>query len=254
MSNPSREMNRYLASVVSIILLIALGSVGLLYKIEKDKNSLLRSENLKSAQDAQGEVERLKADLKKEKDKSLEDKKNLLDQITASSKEKDRTVKELEEVKRSVLKERELSLRVNEDVEILRQEVDVLRKQGREQAAGLAESFKKKQQMYETRVLSLEAQLSKSQKRFSTEAERYHYNLGVLYAQNKDYDAAVTEFKTALGYNQRNSSAHFNLGIIYDDYFKDKENAAYHYRTFLELSPVSDDAESVQEWLKDLGR
>lgn len=245
-------MNKIFSNAISVILFVTLMSAGLLYKIEKDKNTLLRSENLKTSQDAQGEVERLKDELKKEKDKSLADNKKLLDQMTEFSKDKERAVKELEEVKTSVLKERELSLVANDDVQNLRQEVATLRKEGREQVSTLEKSFKKKQQMYETRILSLEAQLSKSQKRFSTEAERYHYNLGVLYAQSKDYDTAIAEFKTTLGYNPRNASAHFNLGIIYDDYFKDKENAKYHYSTFLELSPVSDDAESVQEWLKGL--
>lgn len=245
-------MNKFFSSAASIVLLIALISAGLLYKIEKDKNTLLRSENLKTSQDAQGEVERLKEELKVQKDRGLADNKKLLDQMTEFSRDKERAVKELEEVKKSALRERELSLVANDDVQNLRQEVATLRKEGREQVSTLEKSFKKKQQMYETRILSLEAQLSKSQKRFSTEAERYHYNLGVLYAQSKDYDTAIAEFKTTLGYNPRNASAHFNLGIIYDDYFKDKENAKYHYSTFLELSPVSDDAESVGEWLKDL--
>jgi len=81
-----------------------------------------------------------------------------------------------------------------------------------------------------------------------------HYNLGVVYTQNKEFDSAVAEFKTALSYNPKNALAHYNLGIIYDDYFKDKENARYHYSSFLELSPDSDDAESVKEWLADLDK
>lgn len=247
-------MNKFIAIAIIGILLIGMAGVGLLYKNEVDKNMVLRSENLKTGEEAQGEVNRLKEEFKKEKDGNLEDKKKLLDQMTACFEEKEKAVKELVDVKKSVLKEREFSLVANDDLELLRREVAVLRKESREGIGKLEDSFKKKKQLYETRILSLEAQLAKSKDRSGADAQRYHYNLGVLYTQNKDFDAAVTEFKACLSENPKNAQAHYNLGIIFDDYFKDKENARYHYRTFLELAPTSDDAESVKEWLKNLDR
>ena len=247
-------MMKFIAIAVSGILAIAALASGLLYKSEADKNNLLRTENLKTAEEAQVELKKLKEDVKKERDKSLDDKQKLLDQMNQLSKEKDKAVKDAEEVKKSVLKEREISLVTGDDLEKLRKEVAVIAREGKDSIKQLEESFKKKQQSYETRILSSEAQLAKAKAKINSEADRYHYNLGVVYTQNKDFDSAVKEFKTALGYNPKNALAHYNLGIIYDDYFKDRENSKYHYRNYLELAPDSDDAAAVKEWLANLDK
>ncbi len=247
-------MMKFIAIAVSGVLAIAALSAGLLYKSESDKNNLLRTENLKTADEAQTEIKELKEDIKKERDKSLDDKQKLLDQMNQLSKEKDQAVKDAQAIKKSVLKERELSLVTGDDLEKLRKEVAVIAREGKDNIKQLEESFRKKQQNYETRILSSEAQLAKAKAKINSEADRYHYNLGVVYTQNKDFDPAVKEFKAALGYNPKNALAHYNLGIIYDDYFKDRENAKYHYRNYLELAPDSDDADAVKEWLANLDK
>lgn len=221
----------------------------MLYSGEIEKNTVLRSEHLKTAEDAQTEVKKLKEDFESEGKKNLQEKQMLLAQVTQAMADKDKAIKEMGDLKKNVLKEHELSLVANEDLDTLRSEVAQLSKESQKGIKSLEENFKKKKQIYDTRILSLEAQLEKAKSRLTTEAERYHYNLGVFYTQNKNFDLAVTEFKTALTYNPRNAQAHYNLGIIFDDYFKDKENARYHYKSFLELEPSSDDADSVREWL-----
>lgn len=245
-------MNKFIFLATTGILIIIIVGVGFLYKTEADKNQLLRTEHLKTAEDVGAENKRLKDELKTEKEKALEEKKRLLDQIEESSRKKDRAETAVEAVKKALLKEREMSLASNEDLNSLRKDVAALRKDGSDNVVLLEKSFNKKKQLYDTRILSLEAQLTKSKGRVAAESQRYHYNLGVLYSQNKDYESAVREFKAALSYNPKNASCHYNLGIIFDDYFKDKVNARYHYRAFLELSPASDDAESVKEWLANL--
>jgi hypothetical protein len=245
-------MNKLIGLIVAgAVILVAVITL-VLYSGESQKNTILRTENLKTAEEAQKETARLKEDIKKEQEKNVEATKKLMDQMSQSSQEKDRAVGEAQDLKKRLLQEREASLDSNDDLEKLRKEIDKFKKENREEISKLDEVFKNKRQSYETRILSLEAQVAKLKTRFTSEAERYHYNLGVVYSKNKDYDQAVTEFKTALGFNPKNALAHFNLGIIFDDYFKDKENARYHYRSYLELDPLSDDADSVREWLKSL--
>lgn len=248
------NLNKFLTWLIGGILITVSVAAFILYRAETDKNTILRSENLKTLQEAQAEVKKLKNQLEEQQKKNLDDRQKLLDQMTASLKERDKAVREAEELKKSFYKEREFSLVANEDLDKLRSELTKLKKDSVEAIASLENSVKKKKQAYETRILSLEAQLEKAKARLNSEAERYHYNLGVVYTQNKDFDSAVTEFKTALGFNPNNAQAHYNLGIIYDDYFKDKDNAKYHYRTFLELKPTSDDADSVKEWLDALNK
>lgn len=245
-------MSKAILFAVILVLLVALAGAGFMYKTEADKNQLLRAEISKTDSAAREENKKLVSELAKLKETSSQDSRAILKQMETLSKERDAAVAELGELKKIAKKEKEFSSLINDDLELFRKEVAVLRKEGRENVGKLEQSYNKKKRLYDTRILSLEASLAKCSGRFNVEAERYHYNLGVLYAQNKDYEAAVTEFKTALSYNPKNSSAHYNLGIIFDDYFKDKKNAGYHYNSFLELAPTSDEAESIKEWLKSL--
>lgn len=249
-------MNSFKVIIVVLCGFLGLAAAicGILYRGELEKSDILRSENLKTAHDSKTELERLKAEAEKERAKNSQEKRNLLEQFSAFSRDKEQAVKELEEAKKRFLEERKFSLTANDDMDKLRREIAVVRKESKENITQFEEAFTKKKQDYETRILALEAQLAKSKQRFTSEADRYHYNLGVVYTQNKDFEPAVKEFKTALGYNPKNAQAHYNLGIIYDDYFKDKQSARYHYRSFLELAPTSEDAEAVREWFAALDK
>jgi tetratricopeptide (TPR) repeat protein len=247
-------MAKILMVFVVVILLIFAAAGFILYTGETEKNRILRAEVSKTAEESQDEIKRLKAEVKASEDKDTGDKQKVLDQMTQYSKERDAAVKEAEALKERLAKERSMSQAANGDLNSLRQELVSMQRESEQGIEGLAEGFKKKKQSYESRILSLEAQLSKIKNRFTLEADRYHYNLGVLYTQNKDFEAAVKEFTAALGFNPRNALAHYNLGIIYDDYFKDKVNARLHYSSYLQLDPVSDDAEAVKEWLANLDK
>ncbi len=245
-------MTKFVLVFAIVVLSIGIIVLGIMYRLEVSKNTLVRLESSKISDESQAEVAAIKEELKKAKENYLKDNKRLLDQMTEASNEKAALEKEINKLKESAKKERALSLLANEDAAKLRKQLVALKRDSLNEFERLEKSIKRIKQAYDTRVLSLEAQVAKSKARYTSEAERYHYNLGVVYAQNKEYDSAVTEFKTVLGFNPKNALAHFNLGIIYDDYFKDKDNASYHYRSFLELSPASDDAESVREWLANL--
>lgn len=242
-------MNKVIIAVVMVMLIFVTATSLILYSGELNKIKVLRVEVHKTADEAKKEVESARKELKDERQKNSEERKKLLDQATQSVKERDEAIKEKGKFVEDYVNERKMSLTTGEDVDTLRDEIATLKKQSRQEIILLQEGFKKKKQDYDTKLLSLEAQLDKARERLVDEADRYHYNLGVLYAQTKDFDLAIGEFKDALAYNPNNAMAHYNLGVIFDDYFKDSKNAKYHYRRFLELNPTSDDTESVKEWL-----
>lgn len=242
-------MNKIIIGVVMIMLVFVVVTSLVLYSTELDRSKLLRSETLKTAEAAKKEIEDARQALKEEEQKISQEKKKLSDQLDSATREKEDAIKDKKKFAQFFYDERKMSLTSSEDVETLRDELTSLKKQSRQEIILSQEGFKIKKQDYDTRLLSLESQLEKARKRLTSESDRYHYNLGVLYTQNKDYDVAVSEFKAALGYNEKDAQAHYNLAIIFDDYFHDVENAKYHYRRFLELDPTSDDAQSVKEWL-----
>jgi hypothetical protein len=45
---------------------------------------------------------------------------------------------------------------------------------------------------------------------------------------------------------------HYNLGILYSDYLKNPDKAAYHFHKYLDLSPTAPDADKVRSWLVEL--
>jgi|GEM_PF-831397 len=246
------SLDKKLFGVIGGLLAVLLVIVGLRYSAEVQKNKLLLTENQKTVASAEEEVSKLKKDLSETREKNIIDSKKISSQVEQCLKEKSGVSAELETTKKLLESERNKAEEANVSAGKLRDEVIRLQRKNQEDVADVEKSLKKKVRNYEARILSLEAALEKAQKKLKTEAERYHYKLGVIYSQQKEFDSAVTEFRTVLGYNPKNAQAHYNLGIIYDDYFKDKKNASVHYHSFLDSNPKPEDAEAVREWLTNL--
>ena len=67
---------------------------------------------------------------------------------------------------------------------------------------------------------------------------RAHYNLGVIYTENKKYKLAIQEFKLAAkeGFSIK-KDALYNLVIIYKKYLDDTTNAYKYYEEFKKITP-----------------
>ena len=74
-----------------------------------------------------------------------------------------------------------------------------------------------------------------------------HYLNGRRRAESKDMQGAIEEFEKAVEVNPRNASAHFELGVLYENYVKDYATAYYHYQRHLQLRPPnSENAEKAR--------
>jgi len=82
------------------------------------------------------------------------------------------------------------------------------------------------------------------------EALKYHYNLAIAYEEKEHYDEAEIEYKKALEAVPDDPDTHYNLGILYDDRFRDRVSAVKHYRKYLELKPGAQDKEQVKTWIR----
>jgi tetratricopeptide (TPR) repeat protein len=248
------SLDKKILGLIGGILTVLLVVVGLRYSAEVRKNRLLLAENQKTVASVEEEVQKLQKTLSETRERNIIDSKKISSQFEQCLKERSGVSTELEATKKLLENERNGVEVANVSASKLRDEVIRLERKNQEDVADVEKSLKKKVRNYEARILSLEAALEKAQKKLKNEAERYHYNLGVIYSQQKEFDSAVTEFRTVLGYNPKNAQAHYNLGIIYDDYFKDKKNASVHYHSFLDLGPKPEDAEAVREWLINLDK
>jgi len=111
-----------------------------------------------------------------------------------------------------------------------------------------------------------EARLAKSERMVSTlakakeevkqvgekEKRDMHYNMAGVYAREGRMREAEQEYLRALQIDPNDADSHYNLGILYDDEFKDVRRARIHYRRYLMLRPDSPDADTVKNWLMKL--
>jgi tetratricopeptide (TPR) repeat protein len=76
-----------------------------------------------------------------------------------------------------------------------------------------------------------------------------HFNMAAVYTREGKLQDAESEYLRALRLDPCDADVHFNLGILYDDHMDQKRKAAMHYRRYLKLMPDANDAETVRAWL-----
>ncbi len=73
---------------------------------------------------------------------------------------------------------------------------------------------------------------------------------GQKFVESQDYDSALKAFKEYLQINPNSAKAHYELALLYDDQVNDSLMSIYHYRSYLELVPDSQDKENAKMWLE----
>ncbi|MEK7686341.1 MAG: LysM peptidoglycan-binding domain-containing protein [Verrucomicrobiota bacterium] len=74
-----------------------------------------------------------------------------------------------------------------------------------------------------------------------------HFLAGKARLNSLDYKGAIDCFEKALEVNPRSASAHFELGVLYEQKENDYPAAIYHYEKHLRLRPNSDLADVVRQ-------
>ena len=94
------------------------------------------------------------------------------------------------------------------------------------------------------------AEIGRQNKILLKDTAQMHYNLGVFYTKNKEYDRAVAEFEKVVEINPDDSYAQFNLGYIYAEYLVNRDKAVEHFRHYLTLAKSDDkDIDWVKKYL-----
>lgn len=91
-----------------------------------------------------------------------------------------------------------------------------------------------------------------SEDRFKTEQmkedlENAHFILGNILFDKKNYQGAERHYQRVLESNPDHYLTHHNLGVIYDYYFRDRPIAIYHYKKYLDLKPLDEEAAEIRE-------
>jgi tetratricopeptide (TPR) repeat protein len=107
--------------------------------------------------------------------------------------------------------------------------------------------------VYKETVSVLQQELSaKEESSVVVEAGKLHYNVGNFYFRNREYAAAVEEYKKAIMYQPKDADAHYNLAIVNDEYLGNRPEALQHYKRFLSLASGDPKAVKVEQRILDL--
>ncbi len=79
-----------------------------------------------------------------------------------------------------------------------------------------------------------------------------HNQLGILYLQNKNFDAAIREFNQALTLHPEYPDAHYNLALLLIENSDDQNLARQHLKTALKLTQDPARTESIRKLLMTL--
>ncbi|MDD5347105.1 MAG: tetratricopeptide repeat protein [Candidatus Omnitrophica bacterium] len=76
-----------------------------------------------------------------------------------------------------------------------------------------------------------------------------HYNLGVLYAQDQNYQKAVAELQKVVELRPADAEAYYNLGVIYGEYLNDRKKGLVYLQKFLDVAPNDPEADKIRKYL-----
>lgn len=114
------------------------------------------------------------------------------------------------------------------------------------------DTLKKERKFLEKKLTDLPEKFSKMAREneiLLKETGDMHYNLGVFYAGEMNYDRALEEFKKAAEIDPNDAKALYNLGYIYAEQRQDRKKAEYYFRLYLGLAPADPHVDEVRSYL-----
>jgi tetratricopeptide (TPR) repeat protein len=79
------------------------------------------------------------------------------------------------------------------------------------------------------------------------EEKEPHYVLGISRVNAMDYQGAVEAFEESLEVNPHSASAHYQLGMLYENQASDPAAAIYHYQQYLKFDPSAENADIIRQ-------
>ena len=228
-------------------------------KLETEKQNMLKNkENMNSQNQklqevvkqlinsqAQATQERDAFKASYEKAKNEDTVKELKKQIADLQKEKDNISSNLANVQKKSELITAQKTKLDKEKESLENELKDCRK-------NIAEASKKNKTLQQEveNVPKKFSEIARQNKKLLKETTGMHYNLGVFYTKNKEYNRAIVEFEKAIELNPDDSYSHFNLGCIYAEYLVNRKKAIENFRHFLRLAKSGDkDADMARKYV-----
>jgi chromosome segregation ATPase len=176
----------------------------------------------------------------------------LKDKIAVMQKEQNE-IEKLNKDKEDIAKKRQEEIdKIKQDNEEAKAKIGELTKRIEDGGKNYKEALSKNKAM-EKEVKNIPrkfSEMARQNKMLLKETGEMHYNMGVFYTKNQEYERALKEFEKAVEINSDNAYAYFNLGYIYAEYMVNHTKAVENFRHFLQASKGSDkDIDWVKKYL-----
>ena len=96
-------------------------------------------------------------------------------------------------------------------------------------------------------MVSKVQQLNQENDQLRSESAKVHYNLGNIFFKQGEYDRAAVEYRQAVQLMPYDPANHYNLAFVSGDFLNDHRTALKHYQQYLFLNPKAKDAAFVKE-------
>ena len=84
------------------------------------------------------------------------------------------------------------------------------------------------------------------------ETAEMHYNMGVFFTNNKEFERAEKEYIRALDFDPNNLKVHYNLGYLYAEDLNKQDKAVFHLEKYLQIDPNAKESEAVRSYITTL--
>jgi chromosome segregation ATPase len=171
------------------------------------------------------------------------------ERLKAARKEAESLKKDSKKMSADLKSEKALSAKTLKEKEALEKDKAALSAELKQFKKNYAEAVKKNK-AFERDIKNMPkkfSELARQNIAMRKETSEMHYNLGVFYAKNKEYERAANEFAKTVDIDPEHAYAYFNLGYINAEYFVNRKAAIENFRHYLNLAK-SDDKDA--EWAK----
>jgi tetratricopeptide (TPR) repeat protein len=184
------------------------------------------------------------------------------DEISFLEEEKEKVVAENEALQDDALIYGEITAELREEIKGLKTEIeekDVSLKELNEQVEIMEDEFfiqeeerTSKQKALDDDFRVLREKANAAEAALKNERQTYYYNLGVAYAHARFFDKAIDAYEKAISFDPTNADAHYNLGLLYENFKLEPEKSIIYYEKYLELVPDAKDRDEVSKWIANL--
>jgi tetratricopeptide (TPR) repeat protein len=105
---------------------------------------------------------------------------------------------------------------------------------------------------YTTQNVNSAITLLDAAQKINPKSAEIHNLYGLIHVAKEEYPAAEKNYLAALACNNNFALAHYNLALVYDNFYQDIDSAIAHYQQYLALVGNAD--KETSQWLEELKR